>query len=541
MELDRRNALKLIANSAALASLPISFSSLSAEQVENATLYGFISVTPDEHQFEGLTVAFNQRWSASNCEVIYFCLTAEGVRNALQHVINNNQYRNAFSVKSGGHCYENFVFNDGIKAIIDVSYLKDGGYDTDIGYYAETGLTNWEANKLFYKQHGKCIPGGTCYSVGLGGHIAGGGYGALSRLFGLTIDLLTGVEMATVDADGNVSLNIHQLSDGGDSENLAWACAGGGGGNFGIITKYIFSELPDAPQYSYLTRIAINWSDITNEDTFKSIIQTFEDSIKDWPNHMYCAANVAHMNNSVIDFDIIGSFDSEFIGSDIYNHIDDFFNALESLGVNPYSTNGPGNGIQRLNWLDAVEVRGAIVGGSCGKYKSCYMRKDFPDSHISSFYEYLTQDIKDTADNDVAFFALIQLHTYGGAINNLDPDDTPSPQRDSQIKIQYLISWKNMYQGSEGWENACVDWINNCYASVYSDYQNGEPDRRFDPDGSADPIVDGCYIGYVDVDLQNWQYLYYGDNYFRLQLTKAYWDPNNYFNHAQSIELPIPT
>lgn len=48
----------------------------------------------------------------------------------------------------------------------------------------------------------------------------------------------------------------------------------------------------------------------------------------------------------------------------------------------------------------------------------------------------------------------------------------------------------------------------------------------------------GCYVNYPDVDLNNWEELYYSKNYPRLQLTKQQWDPNNIFYHAQSIRLP---
>lgn len=53
-----------------------------------------------------------------------------------------------------------------------------------------------------------------------------------------------------------------------------------------------------------------------------------------------------------------------------------------------------------------------------------------------------------------------------------------------------------------------------------------------------DEIMDGCYINYGDSDLEEWRYLYYKENYPRLECVKAEWDPNDIFNHHQSIELP---
>ncbi|MEU4741758.1 hypothetical protein AB0G02_15010 [Actinosynnema sp. NPDC023658] len=52
-----------------------------------------------------------------------------------------------------------------------------------------------------HRRWGTTIPGGSCATVGAGGHIVGGGYGLLSRRNGLTVDHLHGVEVVTAGAD----------------------------------------------------------------------------------------------------------------------------------------------------------------------------------------------------------------------------------------------------------------------------------------------------------------------------------------------------
>ena len=80
-------------------------------------------------------------------------------------------------------------------------------------------------------------------AVGLGGHISGGGDGILSRLNGITVDWLTGVEVVVKDKDEsgvtNAARLIYVSKDSTDKEehDLWWAHTGGGGGNFGVITK----------------------------------------------------------------------------------------------------------------------------------------------------------------------------------------------------------------------------------------------------------------------------------------------------------------
>ena len=79
------------------------------------------------------------------------------------------------------------------------------------------------------------LPGGTCSSVGAGGHITGGGYGFVSRLYGTTADWVTGVDILTVDAKGKVALRTCTAKQDAD---LLRACRGAGGGNFGVIVDY---------------------------------------------------------------------------------------------------------------------------------------------------------------------------------------------------------------------------------------------------------------------------------------------------------------
>jgi len=90
------------------------------------------------------------------------------------------------------------------------------------------------------------------------------------------------------------------------------------------------------------------------------------------------------------------------------------------------------------------------------------------------------------------------------------------------MKLQYQTYWNKESDAA-----ASLAWIRGFYDAMYG------------PDGPMrDGTMDGCYVNYPDCDLKNWAWLYYLDNYARLQQTKAAWDPNNVFNHAQSIQLP---
>jgi FAD/FMN-containing dehydrogenase len=140
-------------------------------------------------------------------------------------------------VRSGGHSGAGHSTTDG-GIVIDLRDLKS--IDLDVGsrrLWAGAGLTAGEVGEAV-TPHGLVVGFGDTSSVGIGGLSTGGGVGYLVRRDGLTIDNLLGAEVVT--ADGQV-LTV----DADNHPDLFWAIRGGGG-NFGVVTKfhYRLNELP---------------------------------------------------------------------------------------------------------------------------------------------------------------------------------------------------------------------------------------------------------------------------------------------------------
>ncbi len=210
-----------------------------------------ITVTRQDARYNTLKKGFNLRWPATESDAasrIELVENAGDAAAALQRIVDAGLRP---TLRSGGHCYEDFVSNNPDGAILDLSLLtqanaggkNDKSDKSDGRYRIGPGTQNWNGYLELYKHSNVTLPGGSCYSVGAGGHICGGGYGLLSRLQGLTVDWLSAVDILTVDNRGKV---VPRTVDARRDPDLFRACRGAGGGNFGAITNYVFDTLPTA-------------------------------------------------------------------------------------------------------------------------------------------------------------------------------------------------------------------------------------------------------------------------------------------------------
>lgn len=509
----------------------------------NTTNYTKIDVQAGVPQIPSFLQGFNRRWFAGNCEAIYLCYNTTGTAEALEDAVSN--YGRQVKIKGGGHCYEDFVFSEETRAIIDVGPMDEAGYDAERGFYLGSGGTNWSAFKTLFRDFGKVLPAGSCYSVGLGGHICGGGYGLLSRLNGLTVDWLTGVEMVVKPFAGEAAFPVYVSMDSLAAEaDLYWASCGGGGGNFGVITRYYFKELPTVPHRALLTTVAFDWASLS-VNGLQELLDWYADfsAYTDW--HQFGLLKLLHAANQEIQLVIQTAVTDDLDQGAARALVDGQLKELSGIASHRLPSQpilGHGNALIHpsssqtieYTYYEAAQTLNGSGPNHRGKYKSAYMRKAFPSDQVLAIYNHLHRlptglELADMQQS------LLQIDSYGGRINLVGTSDTAIAQRSSIMKLQYQTYW-----AKEENDQAHLEWMRDFYGDVYA-ATGGTPNPLYDPTGN----VDGCYYNYCDSDLndllgrQGALRLYFQENLDRLVAVKQQWDPNNFFNNAQSIPTSL--
>lgn len=489
-------------------------------------------ITPGDPRYASMLRGMNHRFAGRPDYVRVVSTTAQVVA-AVDDAVRAGR---RVSARSGGHCFENFTASPDVQVLLDMSEMTAVGFDPERrAFMIEPGATLGQVYRALFKGWGVTVPGGECTEVGFGGHMVGGGYGPLSRRYGAIVDYLHAVEVVVVGADGTVTAVVATDDPADPHHDLWWAHTGGGGGNFGVVTRYwvrspgVLSSdpeelLPKAPGRWRSGHLMWSWESMT-ERAFATILSNFgtwyeRNSVPGSPRANLFGffeglGRTAHVM-------VGGSIDDEVPGAEelLTSYLDTIAEGVEVAPAH--------RGQQTQPWLYGASYPGHGDPGNEFtrrlKIKAGYLRKGYTDQQIATIYSYLsTQD----------YVPALIVIGYGGQVNTVAPHATAVAQRDSVLKAVYLSVW-----GGEDEDETRIARLRAFYRDVYAE-TGGVP--------VPGEVSDGSYINYPDADLADpawntsgvpWHTLYYKDNYPRLRQVKGRYDPRGVFRHALSVEPP---
>jgi FAD/FMN-containing dehydrogenase len=469
MPLTRRAALKCITVSApalllagrARAQLP----PLPSLPASDALL-----LRPGDSQFSRYESAFNSRTQLTPL-LRAMCKSERAVGVMVDWCRSNNLM---FAVRCGGHSYEGFSQSKSV--VIDMRLMNS----VTVNAATKTATVGAGASlgQLYQAiaPRGFAFPGGSCPTVGISGHLLGGGYGYLARPFGLACDSVVSIDL--IDPQGK---QVH--ADAQQSTDLFWACRGGGGGTFGVATAYRLRLIP-------LTKVLI-----FNIRLGPLSLARAAAIMKAWQAWAPQAPRTID-SNLVITRHAGGLINVRCAGQSVGTRAElqrelKFLTSAAPLAMSYWkSVNyfaGPG---------------GWTATSAPMKGKSDYATSPLSDAGLST----LMSEINRRGS------VYVICDSYGGAIASTAPDATAFAHRSALYCIQYGSTWTRA-----GDTPHRLSDMQALYAAMR-------------------PHVSGAaYVNYCDLDLTSWQDAYWGANLARLKQIKSGVDPGNVFTHAQSV------
>ncbi|AYB44021.1 FAD-binding oxidoreductase [Paenibacillus lautus] len=410
-------------------------------------------------------------------KVFVFAQSTKDVANAIKWARENHV---PIRPRSGRHALETNLsqVNGGI--VIDVSEMNKIKLNKKNGtVIVETGNRVGRIVNTLAKQ-GFIAPFGDSPTVGIGGITLGGGIGPLQRTIGLISDNLISLEM--VDAKGNViKANKKQNAD------LLWASRGGGGGNFGIYTKYKFN-VHRAPKSATVYRITWPWNQ------FEKVLKAWQLWAPSVDTRLGSELSIGPKKGGNV------SMEGLFLGPKA--EAIRLLSPLTSVGTPTMKT------IRQLPYTEAVNFLlppdPVLTQKFSNQFSSGFGRRPFPDKAIKHMREFLE---KAEANSTAGFFFL----NWGGAVSRISPKATAFFWRKAKFYVEWNTSW---IQPSDAAKNIALT----------------RNTRR-----KLQPYIVGSYINVPDQGIKNSGPVYYGTNYPRLRKVKAKYDPKNVFNNPQSI------
>ncbi|HVX41245.1 MAG TPA: FAD-binding oxidoreductase [Gemmatimonadaceae bacterium] len=421
------------------------------------------------------------------------------------------------TVRSGGHGAEGFCSRDN-ELMIDLSAMQKIEVDLENKVVHVGGGCFWGMVDIATYPRGLAAPGGGCAEVGVGGLSQGGGFGPIARSHGLTIDNILEARVVTARDQRVV------IASPTSEPDLFWALRGGGGGNFGVVTRFTY-QLHEIGRAFTAGTLPYNWG----ADT-KSMFQFY----RNWMNSGSADNRLTFLPLFAMtpDGQPLGAL-STFYNGDADEGLAYITQIMTAANMPLPANVPPGTPLgaalaQNLGPCTLPAYTGTesttAWPGSGQYWRSGFLQNDFPDAAIDTFMSWFEKAPKTQSKvpatpmghgaskaPDLTFGFIESL---GGAIADVGPTDTAFFWRDQLFSFSFI----GIYPSDDpGMQQATAQWADD-FRTAMAPYMSG-----------------GVYVNYMQDNLLNWQTAYYGDNYPRLRHVKATYDPDHLFAFPQDL------
>lgn len=470
-------------------------------------------------------------------QAIYYCCDQNDVIKVVREA---QSQKRPVRIRSGGHQHEGMCSGDGV-LMIDVTSMNAiefASHDPDL-VWVGAGARLKDIYATLWKK-GCLFSGGGCSDVHIGGLVQGGGWGPISRMYGLTCDRLVAVDLITAKGE-----HVRASIDGPESlRELLWALRGGGGGNFGVATNYLFRALPWPGVY---TDFVLSWRDVD----FTSNVPPIEGFVQHWirtfpqlgENRLTTFLRLSVVGSDKGDRAVLGG---RFLGNEDETkavlsgllkgqakwHSEDYTPspARESIPESRSADAAQWDAIgRRLASLPGYQPGPALTGegfsatgdpapdlsSTCAGVPLRHkISSGFADAAFDMKAIELVLRILRRTPYKAEAREYVSFHSLGGAVANEPEGGAAFAYRKQHFLLQYQAWW---LPGAHGLDGKCIEWI--------------EEFRRV---MTHEGFTRGAFINFADVDIPLEEY--YGPvNYHKLRELKKTWDGDNFFKFGMSI------
>ncbi|RWC61818.1 MAG: FAD-binding oxidoreductase [Mesorhizobium sp.] len=440
-----------------------------------ARCFGERAILPGDPRYEAARRVWNGMIDRRPLAVLR-CTGNEDVRAALDFAAEVDV---PVAVRGGGHSVAGHGVVDG-GIVIDLSPMATVTVDPSNSIADAGGGTQWGGFDAATQRHGLATTGGLISHTGIAGLTLGGGFGWLTRKHGLSCDNL--IEAEVVCVDGRVLRASPE-----ENAELYWALRGGGG-NFGVVTRFRYRLHHLGPNVLCGT---IAFAHASTRD----VLRRYRDVMATAPDEL-----AAYMT-----FGTLPDGERAIV--------------LTTLYAGP-AEDGAG-------WMERLRRCGTPLADLVASRPYTDFQKSLDGSQYagrraywkSSFLSGLSDEAIDMAITCAAELpardAILNIERYGGAASRVPPEATAFPHRDSEYLINIMSVWDDPER-----DGANVGWARESWAAM------------------APFVQSRSYSNFLGDEGQSRVREAFGVNFDRLATIKARFDPGNRLCVNQNI---VPT